>query len=167
MKKLISFNYLATLVLALGIMVAFDSCTEDPCKDITCVNGSTVTVGDQCSCECDAGYEGSSCETLVRTKYLGNYNGSEVCGTDTFSIAITVSAEPSEDISVDIRNLYDAGFFTDGNVQTDGSISIPNQSFGTGTISGSIVFNADGKLEASYVIATSTGTSSSCTFMED
>lgn len=77
MKKLFSLNAMATMVLALGIMVAFDSCTEDPCENVTCVNGSTVTVGDLCTCECDNGFSGSDCtiEDLCITQNTTCLNG--------------------------------------------------------------------------------------------
>lgn len=77
MKKLFSFNAIATMVLAMGIMVAFDSCTEDPCENVTCVNGSTVTVGDLCTCECDNGFSGASCteEDLCITQNTTCLNG--------------------------------------------------------------------------------------------
>lgn len=152
MKKLISLNYVATLVLALGIMVAFDSCTEDPCENVTCVNGSTVTVGDLCTCDCEdgwsgpsctiedecitndvnclnggvcesglcectAGYEGDSCQTLVRTKFIGSWGVSDDCsqsGTATYTVG--VAASPTAVDQVLISNFW--GVFVNDVVAT-------------------------------------------------
>lgn len=63
MKKLL----MAFAVLSMGI---FASC--DKCKDVDCNNGGTCDDGD---CTCAAYYSGEKCDTEVRAKYAGDYNG--------------------------------------------------------------------------------------------
>lgn len=204
MKKLISLNYVATLILALGIMVAFDSCTEDPCENVTCVNGSTVTVGDLCTCDCEdgwsgpsctiedecitndinclnggvcesglcecaIGYEGDSCQTLMRAKFLGSWGVSDDCsqsGTATYSVTLTAS--PNAVNQVLISNFWDA--FTNSVVATVDSttITIAEQEpdgddffvNGSGTLSGTtitITYNIEDRTGAQTVTDVCTG----------
>lgn len=183
MKKLISFNYVATLVLAFGIMVAFDSCTEDPCKDVTCVNGSTVTVGDLCTCDCDpgysganctiedlcvindvnclnggvcvdgdcecaAGYEGDSCETLTRAKFNGSWGVVDDCSqSGTASYTVGIASSPTAVEQVLISNFW--GVFVNDVVATvsGNEITIASQEpdgddyfvSGSGTLTGTTI----------------------------
>lgn len=108
---------------------------EDLCitQDVTCNNGGTCLDG---TCTCTTGYEGTDCSTLVRAKYLGNFNGASNCslsGAESYGLSITAG---SSDLDVSFDNLYNVGFFTTGTVAADGSINIPSQAFGTGTVSG-------------------------------
>lgn len=64
-------------ILTIGTL-AITSCTSDPCKDLTATtkcNGKGVLVanGSSCDCQCDAGYSGADCNTLVITSAIGTY----------------------------------------------------------------------------------------------
>lgn len=74
-KSLLSF-----LAGAAIFAVSLSSCTSDPCKDVNCGTNGTCVEG---NCECDPGYEGTSCETEMRAKFLGTYvaTGSLCCGS--------------------------------------------------------------------------------------
>lgn len=137
--------------------IGLASCETDACQDVTCDNGGTCVEGD---CVCATGYEGTNCETLVRAAFLGNYNITETCDSGSDSYAVTVTAGTS-DTEVEIENLYGAGLFTTGTVNSSGSITIANQVFGNGTISGTITENA-GVLTITYTVAVS-GQSDTCT----
>ena len=135
MKKFSNFKFLGAL--ALMFTLAFTSCV-DPCKDVACVNGECVE-GD---CVCDTGYEGTLCDALMQTKFVGNYNLDEICdsGSDNYAATITASATNIEGIS--INNLYDSGLNTTATVSSS-TITIESQTFGNGTISGTGSINTD------------------------
>lgn len=144
-------------VVAIG-MFSFSSCETDACKDVSCnePNGTCVD-GD---CICVTGYEGVSCGTLVRAKYLGTFNVQETCSASTDSYAVVIAAG-STDLAVTISNLYDAGFVVNGTVNSEGGVTIPSQAFGTGTISGTMT-RAGGVTTINFTITVS-GVSDTCT----
>lgn len=41
---------------------------------------------------CPVGYEGEDCETLSRDKFIGNWDGSDVCGSGSYDIELQVLA---------------------------------------------------------------------------
>ncbi|MBT8189039.1 MAG: hypothetical protein HKN67_07335 [Saprospiraceae bacterium] len=63
MKKIL---YSCFIMLAL-----LSSCSKDPCEDVNCVNGDCI----EGTCNCLQGYEGLLCDTEVRAKYFGIYEG--------------------------------------------------------------------------------------------
>lgn len=133
------------------------SCDTDACKDVDCGANGTCLEGD---CICDTGYEGASCQTLVRAQFLGNYNITESCTSGADNYAITVAAG-TLDTEVVIGNLYASGLFADGTVNADGGITIASQTFGSGTISGSIT-KSGSVLTIIYTFTNSQG-SDTCT----
>lgn len=122
---------------------------EDSCitQNVTCLNGGTCDNG---SCDCVAGYEGDSCQTLSRVKFLGTYDVSDSCsssGSATYQITVAASGVSSEHAKVLISNFWDT--FTN-NVQATvngNTITIPTQEpdndgftvTGTGTINGTAI----------------------------
>ena len=60
-----------SLFILLSIFTVFMSCS-DPCDDVDCGANGTCDDG---TCLCEDGYEGTSCETEIRAKYLGTYSG--------------------------------------------------------------------------------------------
>lgn len=154
--KLVVFSMVITLPL-----FVLNSCKKDPCKDVTCENNGTPTEdGEDCKCVCGTAYEGERCETLVRAKFIGNFNGTEACTTGNDTYAVTVTAG-SGDGDVIIGNLYNAGFFVNAQVNDNGGLTIPSQSFGTGQISGSATINGN-TLTVNFVV-TAGGASDTCT----
>ncbi len=132
---------LTATALTLGLFtVTFTACTPDPCKDVVCQNGGTCDANGNCACP--AGYEGTTCATLSRDKFIGVFNGSETCtvGTDTYAVTCTAN---SDNTKFNIQNLYNQSTIlaiasADGN-----SFTIPSQTVaagvtgvGSGTISG-------------------------------
>src|SRR2546425_1066933 len=95
---------------------------------------------------CAAGYEGSDCKTEIRTKFIGSFVGLQGCKSGNDSIPVTITAVAGDATKVTIANLYNVGFTTNGVVASNGIINIPQQSFGTGTISGSASVEA-GKIK--------------------
>lgn len=163
MKNLFSMKTLATACLAFALAFSFTSCEEDLCKDVECGANGTATEGNgSCACVCETGYEGTTCATLVRAKFLGSVNGNESCTSGSDIYAVTIAAGAT-DQSVTISNIYDQGLVTNGTVNTDGGITIPNQTFGTGTISGSIT-RSGGVTTINFTVAVA-GNADSCTFI--
>jgi len=117
-----------------------------------------------CTKTCDLGYEGDNCKTEVRAKYLGNFNGTESCTTGNTTISVNGITVTGDVVKVTFSNLYGAGFNTTGTVQADGSITIANQAFGTGQISGSAEIAA-GKVKITYTV-TAGGASDACVWTQ-
>ena len=87
MKKLQTLTLLAAL--AIGSMTLLNSCAKDLCKDIVCENGGNCVEGD---CDCLAGYEGTSCETEMRTKFIGTYSVTDACVASGYNVQIQTSS---------------------------------------------------------------------------
>lgn len=148
--------------IAVSFALVFAGCSGDPCKDETCNNnGIPVVVGDECDCDCDTGYEGERCEDLVQDNYTGSYNMDESCDTGNDTYGLQVSSG-NDELSLVFNNLYDVGFNTNGTIQSDGTVNIPSQSFGTGSISGNASISSTGTLTINFTISSS-GVSDDCT----
>lgn len=85
-------------LLALGFLsINFQSCTTDPCKDVSCSgNGTTIPSADNksCSCNCQSGYTGTSCNQVDLTKLAGDYQAIDIDSRnkkDTYNIKINVT----------------------------------------------------------------------------
>jgi len=99
MKKIImSFMSIASIAAILTI----SSCAkdEDKCKNVTCQNSGTCVDG---TCNCTAGYEGTNCETVARTKFLKTAaNVSEDCTSVTYVTDIVTGTNIDE---LKVKNL--------------------------------------------------------------
>lgn len=110
------------------------SCDTDPCKDVDCGLYGDCVEGD---CVCDAGYEGSACATLQREKFIATYNVSEACTSGNFTYAITITTSSAGVSNIIITNFGDFTVNVNATVNSNGtSITIPNQTLGGGTFSG-------------------------------
>lgn len=106
------------LALILGtVAVTFTSCgDDDPCKDVVCGTNGDCFEG---SCVCNVGYEQDAdgkCTVEQRAKFIGSYNGSEVCtvGTDNYTISIATSSNGID--KVVLSNVYNQGITLSGTV---------------------------------------------------
>jgi hypothetical protein len=118
MKNLFSIKNFATAVLALGFVFSFTSCEEDLCKDVTCgTNGTLTDNGTTCTCACATGYEGSDCETLVRSKFLGSWGAVEDCSQSAATTySVTITSSPSGTDRILLSNFW--GAFTSAVIAT-------------------------------------------------
>lgn len=101
----------ATVLVAFGI-AGLASCTaeKDPCETVVCQNGGqTQQVGDSCKCVCDAGYEGTNCETEARAKFQGSWtaNESRVGGTASAPFQVSIAPSSSGLMAISIGNFSD------------------------------------------------------------
>lgn len=156
-----SVAFSALLALGAFSAVTYTACTKDECKDVTCANGGTCSGG---NCSCPVGYEGTTCQTLSRDKFIGTYIGNETCTTGTDNYTITIATN-SDVMKLTISNIYNnaapvytatatvtgANGFTFSNTQAGATFS------GTGTLSGN-------QITISYTVSDAL-TSNSCTYI--
>jgi hypothetical protein len=90
-----------SLILALPLF-ALNSCSTDPCETVTCgANGVATEDGDNCTCVCETGYEGNSCETEVRSKFVANYRWTDSCSPgENYTSSITASATDVKNVNI-------------------------------------------------------------------
>lgn len=131
----------------------FSACT-DPCKDINCDKG-TCADG---LCLCDAGYEGTLCDTRITNKFVGNFDLSEYCTTANSSYPCSITESSSELMEINIYNLYASSMTFRAIVNEDGiSFTIPAQTIGSAIISGSGSINTSGStITINYTVAVGT-----------
>ena len=57
------------------------SCTVEQCIGVACKQGTCI----HGTCNCNSGYEGPSCDTIIRNKFIGNFTVSSSCfNTETY-----------------------------------------------------------------------------------
>jgi hypothetical protein len=161
MKKQFGLFLFACILATAGIMVVVGvSCNTDKCKTIVCANGSYCQLG---NCVCPVGWEGPSCETESRAKFLGNWMVYEK-GSSSFSAQypITILKDTFSTVQNNVRisnfNNYFKGTILASVVHD--TITIPNQElegktvFGKGYIytSDDVNYYQYGSIRMSYEI---------------
>lgn len=132
---------LQILGVAAVATIGMVSCDTDPCKDVDCGVYGDCVEGD---CVCDDGYEGAACATVQRDKFIATYNVNESCSSGNFTYSITVTTSSTGISSIIITNFGDYTVNVTGTVNENGtSITIPNQTVGGGTFSGSGQISGD------------------------
>ena len=140
----------AFLAISAFCAVLYTSCSKDACSGVTCQNGGTCSGG---NCTCTTGYEGTSCETLSRTKFVKSWSASDlVSGSSTpISYTANIAAGAGSDVTqVIIGNSFSDNFFTVGPITatvSGNTITIPSQNpdgnkyslSGTGTLANNII----------------------------
>ena len=143
------------------------SCTSDPCKNVTCKNSGVATASTDnksCACNCAAGFEGTDCSTLSRTKYLGTWKGSDVCTSGTYGVTLT-AANASDSTSILISNI--GGFGTavtiTGKFTGSNKITFTGQDIGgQRTLDGTMTFTSTSAMTTNYTVKPATGASDVC-----
>ncbi len=128
MKKMKTYLMTAMLGVATLSMV-FTSCTEDKCKDVVCENGGLCNVDDG-TCDCPAGYEGESCESLSKTKFIKNWNATDTeTGSTTPLVYTCLIADGATIDDVIVSADFSDSYFTNtiSATVTGNTITIPNQ----------------------------------------
>lgn len=133
------FVIAAVSVGSLLSAVTYTSCTPDKCKAIACAYGGSCEEG---CCKCLPGYEGPTCETITRSKFLGFWSVKEQ-GSVTPLRQYPLSIEKDTAVTgVLIKNIYN--YFSSQKVRAyvqGDTLIIPNQQlmgkviFGKGYIS--------------------------------
>jgi len=126
---------LSALSIALGLFTVsmISSCKKDeadPCDNVTCLNGGTCNSG---ACSCATGYEGSTCGTEVRAKFIGQYNGTFSCPGFNGTVNMTITNSAAGVTSI----VFNDGVDTWTGTVSGSSVNIPTQTLSGGaTISG-------------------------------
>ncbi len=139
-----------TIVFSVTIIMFFlagmISCNKDNEKSITRIKCVTCANGGSCindTCRCPVGYEGVSCQTQSRQKFLGSWQvferGSASGTHNPYQVSIQSNGSFYAINSIYIMWLYNYGLpsspYIDGYVSGD-SIFIPSQQIDTKTIIG-------------------------------
>ena len=130
-------------VVAIG-MFSFSSCETDACKDVECGANGTCVDGD---CVCETGYEGLSCQTEERAKFVATYVGTIgiACpgsGSDNLTNQ-TITVGNSSNVNKVTINI--AGSFTLTATVSGTSMTIDNSSqdglnySGNGSVNGNVL----------------------------
>ena len=84
MKSLKSILLSALMTVGTFGAITYTACNKDECKGVVCQNQGTCSNG---NCNCVSGYEGSRCEIVSATKFIGTWNVAEPgCGGDYTNI---------------------------------------------------------------------------------
>ncbi len=80
---------LTTLVFSAFIVIMlYTACERNPCDNVTCFNGGSCNSGE---CRCPTGYEGTQCQTLSVSRFLGKYGGFTSCGYNAQPVGAQVT----------------------------------------------------------------------------
>jgi hypothetical protein len=74
--RLIVLSSFLTIAFIYGI--TYTACKKDACNNVVCDNKGTCDGG---KCTCPVGYEGPTCDTLSRNKFVFTYSGGDMCDT--------------------------------------------------------------------------------------
>jgi len=133
-----SIIYSAVLTLSAFAAVVYTSCKQDKCKAIVCAYGGACVDG---VCHCMPGYEGTSCETISRDKFIGFYNVQEQGTISPYrQYPIAIESDPTDVTHVHIKNLYNYFGIVIGIVSGD-VLTIPNQQLQTKVVVGAGSFS--------------------------
>lgn len=132
--------------IALGAMLAigaittmtFTSC-KDVCKTVNCQHGGSCSDG---NCSCPTGYKGNSCETEVRTTYVGTYKGNGVDNDgnpySNYSLVFNTAGTSVTSMSLAVLDGNGATQWTvDITLTSNTTFQVVSKTEGTNTYSGS------------------------------
>ncbi|MEX1132222.1 MAG: calcium-binding EGF-like domain-containing protein [Flavobacteriales bacterium] len=141
------------LVLALSTITVLSSCKkDDPCDNVTCQNGGTCNDG---SCACATGYEGTTCGTEIRAKFIGTYNGNFSCPGNNSTVNMTINNSAQGITSV---------VFSDGFDTWVGTVSGSSVTIATQTISGGTTISGSGQLAGNILTLNLNLSGTTCTY---
>jgi hypothetical protein len=108
---------------------------------------------------CPVGYSGKDCKTLVRNNFVGSWSGSDICGSGTYSISLTIGASANE-INALVTNPggFGSSVIITGTVTADNTLQFTNQDVGgSRTLSGTMTFSGN-SMSFSYAVTAIAGT---------
>lgn len=143
------------LIFALLAVTTFSlaSCKKDKCKDKTCQNGGACADG---TCNCAVGYTGENCETEIRAKFFGTYNGNFACPPSVnATINMTINSSAAGVTSVVI---------SDGTDTWIGTVSGSSLNISTQTISGGTTISGAGQLAGNILTLNLNLSGTTCTY---
>jgi len=135
-------------------------CQIDSCAGVTCQNGGACASG---HCVCPAGYEGAYCQSRTRDKFIGTWNGGDVCHNPTDSLGgiVTTIGTGATDVQVMVTNAGGFGVTSviNGSITDSVTITFTNQPVYAGVaLNGTMTLNSLSSLTFSYSVSDATGT---------
>jgi len=132
----------------------------DSCINVVCLNGGVCLNGD---CSCAAGFEGTDCSFKTQDKYVGNYIATDVCVSGNYNYAPSVISS-QEITKILITNFGNFGSSVIVSATIDqSSFTVPSQTFGSITISGTGTLSENGlTIDVSYNANDAIGGSDVC-----
>ncbi|OJW84394.1 MAG: hypothetical protein BGO69_11625 [Bacteroidetes bacterium 46-16] len=136
-------------------MVCYTACKKkqtatDPCALITCHNSGTCSGG---LCSCPTGYEGTYCDSAVRTKFIGDWAGNLSCivaGNKINTMRITAS---NDDVNLVVENAGGYHYNLSANITSSTKISIPLQQIAPDTsMAGTITLLSASEIKFEYTL---------------
>lgn len=123
---------------------------------------SSLGILSSCDKTCDEGYEGDKCDTEIREKFIGAFQGNEICTTGNDNYTLTIAKSGTDVLKVTLSNVYGSAFVATASV--DGSsFTVASQTVAIGvTVSGSGTVSGN-NLTFSYNINDGTN-SNNCSF---
>jgi len=141
MKRMKTIAVSVLLTLGAFSAITYTACTKDECKDVTCSNGGSCVSG---ACSCPTGYEGTTCQTKTRDRFIGTWTGSDVCGSGTYTITLTIGSSSTSDITALITNPggFGSSVTISGTVTNSNTLTFTNANVGGArTLSGTMTFS--------------------------
>jgi hypothetical protein len=135
----------------LGLLMVLVACKSDPCEDVSCVQGDCQ----EGVCNCAAYYEGESCDTESRTKFLGTN-----CPSGSQFLVTTIQAGTTNAGQVMLTNIHQDPDTIAGHVNGD-TLTIPMQAYGFEYIEGT-GFYSEGSITLEYKVIQTTGGETEC-----
>jgi hypothetical protein len=120
-------------------------CQINICEGVTCLNGGTkVVTGSDCFCDCPTGFVGDSCQIQLQLRYQGRFSGLQNCTKTNLATSYTIVVTPSNSNKLELTfsNIYNQNFLTNGIINPNGTVTIPQQAFGQNQISGIAYLNS-------------------------
>jgi hypothetical protein len=141
----------------LGLLMVLVACKSDPCEDISCVHGDCQ----EGVCSCAAYYEGESCDTESRAKFLGtNWYNNRICPSGSQFLVTTIQAGLTNAGQVMLTNIHQDPDTIAGQVNGD-TLVIPTQAYGFEYIEGT-GFYSDGSITLEYKVIQTAGGETEC-----
>lgn len=141
------------LILVLSLSAVLTSCKkDDPCDNVVCSNGGTCNDG---TCACATGYEGTTCATEVRAKFIGTYTGTFACPGNNFTVNMTINPSAQGVTSV---------VFSDGADTWVGTVSGSSVNIATQTITGGTTISGTGQLAGNILTLNLNLSGTTCTY---
>ncbi len=85
-------QYIRIWIISMLLGTVFlNACKRNPCKGVSCENAGFCHDG---TCICPAGFEGIDCSIYSSKKFIGTYQATEYCTSDTFSYVCDLTQDP-------------------------------------------------------------------------
>lgn len=161
MKSIRNIAFGALLAIGAFSVVTYTSCTKDECKDVVCQNNGTCVSG---TCNCPTGYEGTTCQTKSRDKFIGTWAGADVCNSGTYNVTLSV-ASSSNEVNALVNNPGGFGnaITITGVVSSANELTFTNQSAGgSGRLINGKMSISGNALTFEYTVTATIGADDAC-----